>query len=385
MLAYQLNPLNEAALQKELELIGCDPGGITIMKTKLSRYTIKIIELSGTVGLIMKETALSCGAELALPRHIIKEPSILCDTLLLANKHQLDQIISKLKRQNFKQIRELLPKLALLMKEEKIKTPVIMGILNVTPDSFSDGGKFNNLSAALTQAKTMIEDGAKIIDIGGESTRPGSLEISTKEELNRTIPVIKAIHKLNKKIQISIDTTKNKVALEAVKAGATIINDISGLNRDPKIANIAAKYKTKLVLMHRLAPSKTMQKNPRYQDILKQILLSLENSVSRAITAGVKKENIIIDPGIGFGKTTEHNLYLINNLCAFKALGCPVLIGISRKSVIGNILKNTPEQRLAGTIATTVLSQLHNIDYLRVHDVKENNDALKMSAGIRRS
>lgn len=379
---YRLNILNEQELSQELRRLGCDWRGIKLMADKLSFYTIKIIDIPGYIGLIIKETALSCGADFALPREAIKNTNKSYDGILLANKSQIKKIISKLKVQAFKFFNQLVLELRDVLLAERIKIPQLMGVLNVTPDSFSDGGKFLQIERALAQAKKMIKAGAKIIDIGGESTRPGAGEISLAEELKRTIPVIKALRKINKKILISIDSTKSQVAEAAAKAGANIINDISGLNRDIKLAKVAAKYKTKLILMHRLAPSKTMQNNPQYKDVLKEIIFSLSQSIQKAIANGVKRENIIIDPGIGFGKTTEHNLFLIKNLIAFKALGCPVMLGASRKSVIGNILKNQPQQRLAGTIAASICGQLGYVDYLRVHDVQENLEALKVFRAI---
>lgn len=378
MLVYALNVLNENDLVRELKALSCDPQGIKIMREKLNRFTIKLTDLPAHIALIIKESALSCGADFALPRGAIMNKGDFFDGLLLINKQQLRKLTAKLAAQSFRQLRDISLNLKAFLKEPRFKIPAILGILNITPDSFSDGGNFLTLDTALLQAKKMIKAGAKIIDVGGESTRPGAAEISCAEELARVIPVIKALHSANPNIAISIDTTKSKVAESAVKNGAAIINDISGLTRDEKIAKVAAKYKTKLILMHRLAPSKTMQNNPQYQDILKEILIFLKNSIEKAIASGVKKENIIVDPGIGFGKTTAHNLYLLKHLCAFRSLGCPLLLGASRKSVIGNILKNDPPQRTAGTIATSLSALLNNVDYLRVHDITENLDALKV-------
>lgn len=375
---YRLNIFQEKDLVRELKKINCDPHGVKIMQGKLSGITLKITDIPGYLALIIKETALSCGAEFALPKLAIRKTEAIYDGLLLATRVQIKKIILSLKKQPFKILKEVRADLSQIIQPQKIKLPEIMGILNVTPDSFSDGGKYLRTEAAVNQALKMYQAGAKIIDIGGESTRPGAAEISLKEELSRTIPVIEQIHKHNKKIVISIDTTKSAVAEKAIKAGAVILNDISGLTRDPKIADLAARYQTKLILMHRLAPSKTMQTNPVYSDLLKEILNFLRKSSEYALSRGVKKENIIIDPGIGFGKTTEHNLYLIKQLCAFKSLGYAVLIGTSRKSVIGNILKKSPEQRLSGTIATVLASQLQNVDYIRVHDVSESLDAVKV-------
>ncbi len=382
MLIYQLNIATAKELAAELAAIKCDPRGINIMKEKLSRYTIKLTDLPGYLGLVIKETALSCGAECALPANTIKEPKNSYDFILLANQHQLKIITKKLAVQAFRSLVEISSHLNKLTRELPFKTPKIMGILNTTPDSFSDGGHYLQTEQALEHVKKMVRAGASVIDIGGESTRPGSQEISVKEELQRTISSIKEIRKKYPKVVLSIDTTKSKVAEEAAKCGVKIINDISGLTRDPKIAKIAAKYNCRLILMHRSGNSQVMQEKTTYNDLLKDILTFLNNSAEQAMAAGVKKENIIIDPGIGFGKTTEQNLYLIKQLSAFKALGYPVLLGASRKSVIGNILKNRPDERTAGTIATSLAGYLEQVDYLRLHDIKENNDALKIFNSI---
>lgn len=382
MLLYQLNILSTKELATELAAINCDKRGINIMKEKLSRYTIKLTNLPGYLGLIIKETALSCGAECALPAQTIKDPNKNYNFILLSNKNQLKIIAKKLASQAFRSLVQLSPLLLQITKEQPIKTPQIMGILNTTPDSFSDGGKYNETSCALLHAKELILAGANIIDIGGESTRPGAPEISVKEELSRTIPIIKELRKKYPKTILSIDTTKSKVAQAAAECGVKIINDVSGLTRDPKIANIAARYNCQLVLVHRSARSNVMQKKTTYNDILQEILLFLDNAAKKAQKAGVKKEQIIIDPGIGFGKTAAQNLYLLKQLSAFKSLGYLVLLGASRKSVIGTLLHNQPAERLAGTIATSLAALIGKGDYLRVHDVKENSDALKVFAAI---
>lgn len=382
MLIYQLNIANTKELAAELAAIKCDPRGIKIMKEKLSRYTIKLTDLPGYLGLVIKETALSCGAECALPAGTIKEPKNNYDFILLANQHQLKKITKKLTEQAFRALVEISSHLNNLTKEARFKTPQLMGILNTTPDSFSDGGRYLQTEEALAHVKKMVRAGASIIDIGGESTRPGAEEISLKEELKRTMPIIKVLRQKFPKLTLSIDTTKSAVAKAAAAAGVKMINDISGLTRDRKIATIAAKYNCQLVLMHRSGNSQIMQEKTTYNDLLKDILSFLNNSAKQALAAGVKKENIIIDPGIGFGKTTKQNLYLIQQLGAFKALGYPVLLGASRKSVIGNILKNQPDERTAGTIATSLAGYLGQVAYLRLHDIKENNDALKIFNSI---
>ncbi|MDI1471266.1 dihydropteroate synthase [Thermodesulfovibrio sp. 1176] len=258
-----------------------------------------------------------------------------------------------------------------------------MGILNVTPDSFFDGGKYINFKKAVERGLQLAEEGADIIDIGGESTRPGAEPLSVDEELKRVIPVIE---NLSKKINIpiSIDTYKAKVAEEAINAGATIINDISGLRFDPQMPYIASKYDTPVVIMHIKGTPKNMQINPVYDALIPEIIEYLRNSIVIAKNAGVKENNIIIDPGIGFGKKPEHNLLIIKNLKEFANLGKPILIGVSRKSFIGKILDNAPaEQRLEGTMAAVAVSVINGANIVRVHDVKEIVKVVKVVDAIK--
>lgn len=263
------------------------------------------------------------------------------------------------------------------------KKTYIMGILNVTPDSFFDGGKYINLRKAVDRGLQLVEEGADIIDIGGESTRPGAEPISVDEELKRVIPVIE---NLSKKINIpiSIDTYKAKVAEEAIKAGATIINDISGLRFDPQMPYIAAKYDTPVVIMHIKGTPKNMQINPLYDALIPEIMEYLRNSIVIAKNAGVKENRIIIDPGIGFGKKLEHNLLIIKKLKEFTSLGKPILIGVSRKSFIGKILGDAPvEHRLEGTMAAVAVSVINGANIVRVHDVKEIIKVVKVVDAIK--
>jgi len=257
------------------------------------------------------------------------------------------------------------------------KRTYIMGILNVTPDSFSDGGKFNEVNKALNHAKEMIKDGVDIIDIGGESTRPGHKYVEADEEIQRVIPVIKELRKeIN--VPISIDTYKARVAEEALKLGVEMINDVWGLKKDKEMANVVAKYNACVCIMHN-------QDGTEYdKDIMESMKESLQESIDLALNAGVSKDKIVIDPGIGFGKTFEQNLEVLKRMNELKELGYPILLGTSRKSVIGNVLNVEPKERLEGTIATTVLGIRDGVDIVRVHDVKENLKAAKMADAIYR-
>ena len=257
------------------------------------------------------------------------------------------------------------------------KRTYIMGILNVTPDSFSDGGDFSNIDIAVNHAKEMVNEGADIIDLGGESTRPGHSYVDADEEKRRILPVIK---KLIEEIQvpISVDTYKADVAEASLELGVEMINDIWGLTKDKNMANVIAKYDAYVCIMHN---QDTTEYN---KDIMEAIKEFLQNSIDLALKSGIKKEKIVLDPGIGFGKTFEQNLEVLKRLDEIKTLGYPVLLGTSRKSVIGNVLNVEPKERLEGTIATTVLGIRDGVDIVRVHDVKENLKAAKMADAIYR-
>jgi dihydropteroate synthase len=260
----------------------------------------------------------------------------------------------------------------------------IMGILNVTPDSFSDGGHFFNKDRAVEQAFRMIEDGADIIDVGGESTRPGAAEVSVKEEIKRVVPIIKAITK-QASVPVSIDTFKSSVAEAAVSAGASMINDISGLRFDPKMPDLAAKIKVPVVIMHIQGTPKNMQRNPSYKALIPEIMDYLREGISITRRSGISDEKIIIDPGIGFGKTVAHNLEIINRLNEFAGLEKPILLGHSRKSFIGNILDNAPAaDRLEGTAAAAAIGIFNGANIIRVHDIKEMARVARIADEIKR-
>lgn len=255
--------------------------------------------------------------------------------------------------------------------------PLIMGILNATPDSFSDGGKFNSLENAINQGKRMIDEGADIIDIGGESTRPGSKRVSVEDQIERVVDIIKAIseHKPSH-VEISIDTTRSQVAAAALDAGATIVNDVSGGNDDIEMLALCADRHCPYIIMHMLGEPTNMQNNPSYDDVVKDIKNFLESRAEDCLKAGVDAKNIIIDPGIGFGKTREHNLILLNNLSAYTETGYDVLLGTSRKRFMGSICTvNSPDELVGATTATTALGVQAGVKIFRVHDVKPNRQA----------
>ncbi len=268
----------------------------------------------------------------------------------------------------------------------------IMGILNVTPDSFSDGGEFFHIENAVKRAAQMLEDGADIVDIGGESTRPGSEPVTVEEELSRVIPVIKAIRKeLGDKFLISIDTYKSQVAKAALDEGADIVNDISGMSFDPKMVEIVKMYDCPVIINHIKGTPKNMQKNVYYDDVVQEIVGFINNQINYGVKHGIRKDRFVIDPGIGFGKNVEHNIEIIKRLKEFKILGYPVLIGISRKSFLGIILKNLlgkseipqPKDRLYAGLGATAIAVLNGAHIVRTHDVKETAEFLTMIDTIR--
>ncbi|UCF21214.1 MAG: dihydropteroate synthase [Gemmatimonadota bacterium] len=262
-----------------------------------------------------------------------------------------------------------------------LSSPVVMGILNITPDSFSDGGRYHSGEDALRRLNELASEGADVIDVGGESTRPGALAVSEEEEVGRVLPVIEAAAK-ESDLALSIDTTKVAVARAALNAGAEIVNDISGLRFDPEIAVLAARTGAGLVLMHIRGRPRTMQQDIHYDDLLGEIVAELGESVSGALAAGCNRAQLVVDPGIGFGKTAEQNLVLINELGRIGALGYPVLVGPSRKSFIGKTLGLEVGERLEPTVAACVVALLRGARIFRVHDVRPVRRALDMAEAI---
>jgi dihydropteroate synthase len=254
-----------------------------------------------------------------------------------------------------------------------------MGIVNVTPDSFSDGGLFLEAEAAVEHGTALAEEGAAILDVGGESTRPGAAPVSAEEELRRVLPVVEGLARLEHRI--SIDTTKVAVARAALDAGATVVNDVSAFRFDPDLAGLVAEREAHCVLMHMLGEPRTMQKDPRYEDVVSEVKAFLEERLAFATSQGVAEERVWLDPGIGFGKTVEHNLELLRRLDELVAIGRPVVVGTSRKAFLGRLAGGKPEsERLPGTIATNVMAFERGAGIFRVHDVAPVLDALRIAA-----
>lgn len=368
---------------EEMRLIGCDPAGIKIMADKADFKIIKLSKVKPIPANIIKQELLSLSGEAATSCGVIDHSAKQSDVLILGTLGQLNQLISKLKQHQFG-----LPAMAAELKtalknytrpDRKVK---VMGILNVTPDSFSDGGKYSTVDRAKQKAEEMAAEGAEIIDIGGESTRPGAAEVSVKEELGRVLPVINKLAG-HKKIFISIDTRKAEVARAALEAGAKMVNDVSGLRFDKKMASIVAKYRALVCVMQMRGTPANMQQKTRYHDLMGEIIGQLQEGLAIAKDAGILHEKIIIDPGLGFGKTADQNLTILRRLRELKVLGCPVLLGPSRKSLIGQVLGLPVEERLEGTLASVAVAAMNGVDIVRVHDVKETIRVVRMVEAIK--
>ena len=258
-------------------------------------------------------------------------------------------------------------------------TPQLMGVVNVTPDSFSDGGRYLDAEAAVAHGEKLLKDGAEILDVGGESTRPGAVEVDEAEELRRVEPVVAA---LAGRATVSIDTSKLAVAEAAIDAGASIVNDVTALRQDPEMAALCAERGVGVVLMHMPGNPRTMQDDPTYEDVVDEIKAFLAERIEAAVAAGIEEERIWLDPGIGFGKTVEHNLELLRRIAELRDLGRPLVIGASRKSFIGKIDGSGVDDRLGGSIASSVLAAAEGADVLRVHDVAETAEAMRVAAAV---
>jgi dihydropteroate synthase len=262
-----------------------------------------------------------------------------------------------------------------------VTLPCVMGIVNVTPDSFSDGGLHADTESAVAHGLLLAAEGAAILDVGGESTRPGSEPVSADDELSRVVPVIERLAATTPAL-ISVDTAKAVVARAALDAGAGLINDVTALRGDPAMAALVAERGTPVCLMHMLGEPRTMQDDPRYDDVVGEVIAFLEGRLAAAVSAGVREEQVLLDPGIGFGKTLEHNLLLLRHLDRVAALGRPLVLGSSRKRFIGALLDAAPLERVTGTVATTVLGLARGAAVVRVHDVRPNVEALRVAQAI---
>ncbi len=382
---------------EEFERIGVDPGGIKEMLPKAQHFNIKVKGLSVPSAIILKQQMLSIGGDVAVSRGVIDYSLKTTDVIVMGTIKQIKALHKSLKKQPFS-LKKLGDDLLQAihrwknndykMKFDRYELDIskgthIMGILNTTPDSFSDGGRYDEIDSAVCRACQMVDEGAHIIDVGGESSRPGATPVTIEEEIQRVIPIIERISR-EVNVPISIDTYKAETARRALDAGATMINDISGLRFDKEMINVAANGRVPVVIMHMQGTPGDMQKNPSYDSVVDEVIEFLSDRIDEAVSGGIKEDMIIIDPGQGFGKLPRHNLKLLRYLDEFKTLGCPILIGTSRKSLIGQVLDLPVSERLEGTIATCVASVMNGANICRVHDVKEVARAVKMTDTIMR-
>lgn len=395
--------------KEEMRKIGVDPQGVEIMAPKALFLSLKIKDVKNQAANILKQEMLALGGESAVSYEVCAFKPGNSTVILFGTLRQLQLLVDKLSWQPYdlpkirEEIKQIIEKYIQRTLPEKTE---IMGILNITPDSFSDGGKYFDLKKAIAHGEEMVNQGADIIDIGGESTRPGAEIVPLAEELRRVIPVIENLAK-KIKIPISIDTYKSEVAKRALDAGAKMVNDISGLRFDPEMVKIVSQYQAPVVIMHIKGTPRNMQENPEYTDAVDEIYDFFLERINFALNSGIKKENIYLDPGIGFGKTVEHNLGILRRLNEFYTLDCPLVLGTSRKSFIGKILDvevdpvkkiygveerldfgklpgraGNPDERKEGSLATCVWAIIQGVKILRVHDVKETKRAIKITETI---
>ena len=375
--------------------MGVDPTGIGIMEGKSRHILVQMNEVDLRAALILKQNLLSLGGDAALRREAAGLTVKTTPVLLMGTLLQLHRLTQKLMSQPFG-LSELADSLSALLHgiDEGSSFLVgdrdmlgsgkaaVMGILNITPDSFSDGGQCLDTEKAVSRAVEMKAQGADIIDVGGESTRPGSRPVDEEEESRRVLPVIEALVREGVSA-ISIDTTRSEVARQALEAGATVVNDISAMTFDPEMLSVIRSAGASVVLMHTRGRPENMQKDLDYVDLLGEVNTYLGNAVDRALGAGIPRDKICVDPGIGFGKTPEQNLELIGRITELKSLGTAIMVGASRKSFIEALSGAGLDQRVPGSIAAVTAAVLKGADLVRVHDVGETVQAVKIAAGIR--
>ena len=369
---FLLKEITNTNYKKELDLIGFDKAYQNKFQDKMKYKNIKIFNLTIAQANILKQTALIFGADCAVARDTITGNIEKTDAILCGSYSQIRKITQKLSSQPFK-LSKLSREIIELLEKEKHKTKLV-GILNITPDSFSDGGMYFDINAAKKHLIRLIEDGADIIDIGAESTRPYSVQIDSKTQIERLTPILNFIQKENLTIPISIDTRDSQVADFALNNGAKIINDVSGFDFDNKMPNLIAKYNATIILQHSKGTPQDMQNNPTYKNVVEEIFLSLKNKIEYAKSFGIEK--IIIDPGIGFGKTKENNLEILNRIKEFTSLDYPLMVGLSRKSFLGDLENNYEKDALTLAISYPLIAE--GIDYLRVHNVKLHKNMLNL-------
>ena len=386
---------NRQDLDSELARVGVDEAAWDIFAQKSRSLAVKLAGLSTATANILKQTALVCGADCAVDRRVVSGRVRRSAAILFATRRQLEEVCRRLKQQpecaarlvsalEALMIRSEPPKLIVRVKGKEIDLAArtyVMGILNVTPDSFYDGGRFNEPEKAVEHGVELAAEGADFIDIGAESTRPGAGPVEPLEQLARLLPVVRRLVK-RVRVPISVDTASARVAAAALAEGAALVNDVTALAGDTKMAPVVARAGVPCVVMHMRGRPRTMQRNPRYRDLMGEIVTYLAGAVERAVKAGIERSQVIVDPGIGFGKLLQHNLEILRRLRELKSLGLPVLVGPSRKSFIGQVLDLPAPERLEGTLAACVVAARNGANILRVHDVRAVRRALRLAAAI---
>ncbi|MFQ6059469.1 MAG: dihydropteroate synthase [Anaerolineae bacterium] len=393
-------------LRAEMEKIGAEAEGIEIMAPKGLFRAVKLEGVEVAAANILKQHMLARGGEAVLSQAAYLGQETTTDVLLMGTLRNYQRLVEGLRHHHLPSLAAIADqvKQALANYDGRSLRPLtmgqttfnwgertyVMGIINVTPDSFSGDGLAGDVEAAVAQAKRFVEEGADIVDVGGESTRPGAAPVPAEEELRRVIPVIEGIAGETEAV-ISIDTYKAQVAREALAAGAHMVNDVWGLRLDPDLAPLVAERGVPVVIMHNRSTPKAAAwvarlggryEGVEYRDLMADVIRELRQGIERALEAGIERERIIVDPGIGFGKTTEQNLVLLDRLAELKVLGCPILVGPSRKSFIGYTLDLPPDQRVEGTAATVALAIAHGADIVRVHDVREMVRVARMTDAV---
>ncbi|WP_251860170.1 dihydropteroate synthase [Clostridium sp. Marseille-Q2269] len=389
--------LNKNSFPEELSKIGVHDGSINIFMNKNSITPLKIFNVLAPAANIIKQELMALGGDCAINKYCVNCKVETSDIILLGTDRQYKKLLGKLKYMTFFRIQEIAVELENYIKNNGVVRTIlkdgreisyenlrVMGIINCTPDSFYEGSRKNSIEDALKTAEKMLKEGVEILDIGGESTRPGSDPVDEEEEIKRVVPVIREIKNKFKDAIISIDTYRANTAKAAIEAGADIVNDISAMKYDENMVKVVKEYDVPVILMHIKGKPKDMQIDPVYEDLMKEIHFYFNERIDYCKAHGIREDKIILDPGIGFGKTVEHNLKLMNRIEELKSFNLPVLLAASRKSIIGKVLGDVPEERLEGTIALSCLAVDAGLQMVRVHDVKENIRAIRMLEAVRK-
>jgi len=379
----------------ELARVGADRECWPVFAAKREVLAVRIDGLSTAAANILKQVALTAGGDCAVHRSVASGRVRRSDAVLFVTPRQLQGVLARLKTQpecvsrlapELKQVRDRYARTALPVRlggrtVDLARRTFVMGVLNVTPDSFSDGGRYLDASAAVERAEAMQEEGADIIDVGAESTRPGSRPVAPREQLDRLLPVLKGL-KRRLTAPVSIDTTSARVAQAALDEGAQIVNDVSAFRFDAGMAGTVARARVPCVVMHMRGKPRTMQRNPAYKDLMAEVVTFLAETLAHGEKAGIKRSQMIVDPGIGFGKRREHNLEILRRLRELRSLGAPILVAPSRKRFIGETLGLEVGERLEGTLASCVVAAGNGANILRVHDVRAVVRALRLADAI---